>query len=89
MDTQTFTLENLKRILREGAGADESVDFDGDILDADFEALGYESLAILETCGRIEREYGITLDDSVVSNVRTPRRMVEVVNGHLGQTAPA
>ncbi|MFF0116626.1 acyl carrier protein [Streptomyces prasinus] len=89
MDTQTFTLENLKRILREGAGADESVDFDGDILDADFEELGYESLAILETCGRIEREYGITLDDSVVSDVRTPRRMVEVVNEHLGQTAPA
>ncbi|MBK3588317.1 acyl carrier protein [Streptomyces microflavus] len=86
---QTFTLESLKRILREGAGADESVDFDGDILDADFEELGYESLAILETCGRIEREYGITLDDSVVSDVRTPRRMVEVVNEHLGQTAPA
>ncbi|MFI8312897.1 acyl carrier protein [Streptomyces microflavus] len=86
---QTFTLESLKRILHEGAGADESVDFDGDILDADFEELGYESLAILETCGRIEREYGITLDDSVVSDVRTPRRMVEVVNEHLGQTAPA
>ncbi|MEU2114632.1 acyl carrier protein [Streptomyces sp. NPDC058700] len=89
MDTQTFTLENLKRILREGAGADENVDFDGDILDADFEDLGYESLAILETCGRIEREYGITLDDSVVSDVRTPRRMVEVVNEHLGQPASA
>ncbi|AGK78906.1 acyl carrier protein [Streptomyces microflavus] len=88
-NNQTFTLESLKRILREGAGADESVDFDGDILDADFEELGYESLAILETCGRIEREYGITLDDSVVSDVRTPRRMVEVVNEHLGQTAPA
>ncbi|MFF0054834.1 acyl carrier protein [Streptomyces microflavus] len=88
-NNQTFTLESLKRILREGAGADESVDFDGDILDADFQELGYESLAILETCGRIEREYGITLDDSVVSDVRTPRRMVEVVNEHLGQTAPA
>ncbi|MFF7253222.1 acyl carrier protein [Streptomyces microflavus] len=88
-NNQTFTLESLKRILREGAGADESVDFDGDILDADFEELGYESLAILETCGRIEREYGITLDDSVVSDVRTPRRMVEVVNEYLGQTAPA
>ncbi|GAA4765743.1 acyl carrier protein [Streptomyces sp. C10-9-1] len=89
MDNQTFTLEDLKRILREGAGADESVDFDGDILDTEFEDLGYESLALLETCGRIEREYAITLDDSVVGEVRTPRRMVEVVNEHLGQTAPA
>ncbi|MFJ4014369.1 acyl carrier protein [Streptomyces sp. NPDC090026] len=89
MDNQPFTLEDLKRILREGAGADESVDFDGDILDTEFEDLGYESLALLETCGRIEREYAITLDDSVVGEVRTPRRMVEVVNEHLGQTAPA
>ncbi|MFF2217054.1 acyl carrier protein [Streptomyces antibioticus] len=89
MDTETFTLDSLKRILREGAGTDESVDLDGDILDTDFEDLGYESLALLETCGRIEREYGITLDDSVVGDVRTPRRMVEVVNEHLGQTAPA
>ncbi|WP_432247447.1 acyl carrier protein [Streptomyces sanyensis] len=89
MDNQTFTLADLKRILREGAGADESVDFDGDILDTEFEDLGYESLALLETCGRIEREYAITLDDSVVGEVRTPRRMVEVVNEHLGQTAPA
>ncbi|MFE0730714.1 acyl carrier protein [Streptomyces antibioticus] len=89
MDNQTFTLDSLKRILREGAGTDESVDLDGDILDTDFEDLGYESLALLETCGRIEREYGITLDDSVVGDVRTPRRMVEVVNEHLGQTAPA
>ncbi|MFJ4825609.1 acyl carrier protein [Streptomyces bacillaris] len=84
-----FTLEKLKRILREGAGADESVDFDGDILDTDFEELGYESLALLETCGRIEREYGITLDDSVVGDVRTPRRMVEVVNEHLDRATPA
>ncbi|MCR8942727.1 acyl carrier protein [Streptomyces sp. OUCMDZ-4982] len=84
-----FTLENLKRILREGAGADESVDFDGEILDTDFEELGYESLALLETCGRIEREYGITLDDSVVGDVRTPRRMVEVVNEHLDRVTPA
>ncbi|MYT34804.1 acyl carrier protein [Streptomyces sp. SID8350] len=82
-------MENLKRILREGAGADESVDFDGDILDTDFEELGYESLALLETCGRIEREYGITLDDSVVGDVRTPRRMVEVVNEHLDRVTPA
>ncbi|AXI73008.1 acyl carrier protein [Streptomyces bacillaris] len=87
--SEAFTLENLKRILREGAGADESVDFDGDILDTDFEELGYESLALLETCGRIEREYGITLDDSVVGDVRTPRRMVEVVNEHLDRVTPA
>ncbi|MFJ9349728.1 acyl carrier protein [Streptomyces sp. NPDC101237] len=84
MATQSFTLDDLKRILLEAAGADESVDLDGDILDTDFEELSYESLAILETCGRIEREYAITLDDSVVTEAKTPRELLALVNTQLG-----
>ena len=37
MSQHEFTTEDLKRILLEGAGADESVDLDGDILDTEFE----------------------------------------------------
>nr|WP_202425756.1 acyl carrier protein [Streptomyces sp. HUCO-GS316] len=73
----------------EGAGADENVDLDGDILDTEFEELSYESLALLETCGRIEREYGISLDDSVLTEAKTPRAMVEAVNARLAESAPA
>ncbi|MGW7022522.1 acyl carrier protein [Streptomyces decoyicus] len=87
MSTTAFTVEELKRILREGAGADESVNLDGDILDTDFEELGYESLALLETGGRIEREYGITLDDDALTEARTPRALIDVVNGQLALTA--
>ncbi|MEU8027629.1 acyl carrier protein [Streptomyces sp. NPDC049099] len=78
-----FTLEDLKRILREGAGTDEGVDLDGDILDVDFEDLGYESLALLETGGRIEREYEISLDEDALSEARTPRALLEAVNAQL------
>jgi act minimal PKS acyl carrier protein len=87
--TKEFTLDDLKRILREGAGADESVDLDGDILDTDFEELGYESLALLETGGRIEREFGITLDDDVLTDARTPRALIAAVNALLGAGAAA
>ena len=83
MPGTAFTLEALKRILLEGAGASEDVDLDGDILDTDFEALGYESLALLETGGRIEREYDITLDDSVLSGATTPKALIEAVNAQL------
>jgi act minimal PKS acyl carrier protein len=83
MSATEFTLAALKRILFEGAGASEGVDLDGDILDVEFEALGYESLALLETGGRIEREFGITLDDSALTDARTPRALIDVVNGHL------
>jgi minimal PKS acyl carrier protein len=75
------TIEDLKRILRESAGADENVNLDGEILDIDFDALGYDSLALLETAARITREYGVTLDDEAVTSARTPRRFLGVVNG--------
>ncbi|MEU3554293.1 acyl carrier protein [Streptomyces fragilis] len=83
MSAQEFTLDSLKRILLEAAGMAEDVDLGGDILDTDFEDLGYESLALLETGSRIEREYGITLDDSVLTEARTPRALIDAVNAHL------
>ncbi|MER5809333.1 acyl carrier protein [Streptomyces sp. NPDC002033] len=83
MSKHEFTFDDLKRILLEGAGADEDVDLDGDILDSEFEMLGYESLALLETGGRIEREFGITLDDDVFTDNPTPRLLVTAVNASL------
>ncbi|MGH3720758.1 MAG: acyl carrier protein [Pseudonocardiaceae bacterium] len=81
MTIREVTIEDLKRILREGAGADEDVDLDGEILDTDFGVLGYDSLALLETAARITREYGVTLDDEAATSARTPRRFLDVVNG--------
>ncbi|AEN14119.1 MULTISPECIES: acyl carrier protein [unclassified Streptomyces] len=85
--TRTFALDDLRRILLEGAGAEEGVDLDGDILDTYFDELGYESLALLETGGRIEREYGITLDDSALTDAVTPRQLIAVVNEHITAAA--
>jgi minimal PKS acyl carrier protein len=78
-----LTIDELKYILREAAGADESVNLDGDILDLDFQDLGYDSLALLETASRIQREYGIHLDDTTVTEVGTPRALLKAVNDHL------
>ncbi|MFI6037293.1 acyl carrier protein [Streptomyces sp. NPDC051315] len=83
MSAREFTVDDLKRILREGAGADEGVDLDGEILDTDFESLGYESLAMLETGSRIEREFGVMLDDDTLTDARTPRALIDAVNGVL------
>ncbi|MGW0550959.1 acyl carrier protein [Streptomyces altiplanensis] len=89
MSEQEFTIEALKQILLESAGADENIDLDGDILDTDFEALGYESLALLETGGRIEREYGISLDDDIFTDHRTPRALVAAVNACIKDAVTA
>jgi minimal PKS acyl carrier protein len=81
MTIREVTIEDLNRILRESAGTDENVDLDGEILDTDFDVLGYDSLALLETAARITREYGVTLDDEAAISARTSRRFLEVVNG--------
>ncbi|MFG2910134.1 MULTISPECIES: acyl carrier protein [unclassified Kitasatospora] len=83
MSTTDFTLTELKRILLEAAGADAEADLDGDILDTEFADLGYESLALLETAGRIEREYGISLDEDAFGEARTPRALIDLVTAHL------
>lgn len=80
MPTTHVGLDDLKRILREGAGTDEDVDLDGDVLDTEFATLGYDSLALLETAARIGREFGISIDDDVVTAARTPRELLTVVN---------
>ncbi|MFC8525931.1 acyl carrier protein [Nocardia sp. NPDC057227] len=77
----TFTVHDLRRILREGSGETEGLD--GEIDDLDFEALGYESLALLETTGRIKREYGVDLDDDAVIAATTPRALIALVNDQL------
>ncbi|MER6950329.1 acyl carrier protein [Nonomuraea sp. NPDC005983] len=78
-----FTLDDLRRIMREAAGEGESVDLDGDILDTPFADLDYDSLAVLEMTVRVEREFGVKLGDDEVGGVKLPREFIELVNDRL------
>jgi minimal PKS acyl carrier protein len=80
MARSPVTIDVLKRILRESAGDATTTTLGGDILDVRFEDLGYDSLALLETAGRIEREYGIRLVDETVDIALTPRELLTAVN---------
>ncbi|UGY92999.1 acyl carrier protein [Streptomyces gobiensis] len=75
-----MTIDDLQRILVQGAGADESIDLSGDIQDVEFEDLGYDSLAMLETAARIQQQYGVVLSDEQILELRTPRQVVDAVN---------
>jgi len=82
-----FTITDLRSVLRAAAGEEDGIDLDADILDVPFDDLGYDSLALLETGGRIERERGIELPDSTVTEARTPRALLAAVNERLGTSA--
>jgi act minimal PKS acyl carrier protein len=82
-----FTLGDLIRLLRTSGGADEHVDLTGDILDALYSDLGYDSLAILEMSSHIQREFGAVLLDDEVADLKTPRQTIELVNSRSAQQA--
>ncbi|MEU4584507.1 acyl carrier protein [Kitasatospora aureofaciens] len=84
-----FELTDLTVLLRESAGENEGVDLDGDIQDVSFADLGYDSLAMLQTTGRVEREWGVLLDDEAVSEAETPRQYLELVNRALSERTAA
>ncbi|HEV3173012.1 MAG TPA: acyl carrier protein [Actinocrinis sp.] len=71
--------ELLVQMLRESAGVEEGVDLDGDILDTPFIELGYDSLALLQVTGRIQREYNLVLPDDAVSEAETLRELLELI----------
>jgi act minimal PKS acyl carrier protein len=89
MTTEPFTIDDLRQVLRAAAGEGDGVSLDSDILDVSFADLGYDSLALLETGGRIERERGIELADSTITDAETPRALITCVNEQLGAAAVA
>ena len=80
-DVSEMTLEELRAILVECAGEDEEIDVSGDIAQTDFADLGYDSLALLEMASRIERTRGVRIADDLVPELRTPRAVLDLVNG--------
>jgi act minimal PKS acyl carrier protein len=85
MTDNPMTIDDLKRILRQAAGEAEGADLDGDILDTEFADLGYDSIALMETGGRIQRERGIQLDDDTMTSAHTPRALLALVNERLAR----
>ncbi len=78
-----MTVPILMDILDRAGGAAEDVDLTADVADVELQDLGYESLAILEAAGLVEREYGVVLDEAALSEARTPRELTAVVNEAL------
>ncbi|MEW1584732.1 phosphopantetheine-binding protein [Micromonospora vinacea] len=79
-----LTLDDLRRILETSSGVVEQTDWtDPATLDAPFDDLGYDSLALLELAARVQQEYEVRIPDDAVSIMKTPRLAVDYVNQRL------
>lgn len=86
--TTQFTITDLERTL--GSVAEREPDrrptFDGHVLDTAFSEIGYDSLALLELAGRVQREYDVPMPDDAHTRMTTPRQAIDFINSRLTDT---
>lgn len=81
------TIDDVRRILIACAGDVATSELHGDIAVLRFEDLGYDSLALLETAARIEREFGARIPEEQITEVKTPLELLDLVNRSLADAA--
>jgi aromatase len=86
--TIQFTITDLERMLASGAESkpDRRSAFDRHVLDTEFSEIGYDSLALLELAGRVQREYGVPMPDDAHTQMTTPRQAIDFINSRLADT---
>lgn len=75
-----ITISELGDIMRACAGEDDGALPLDQTPDQPFDELGYDSLALMETHSRIERDYGLEFADDDIAGIKTARELVDFVN---------
>ncbi len=79
----TFTETDIREIMAGVADEDVEVDLNGDILDVEFDELGFDSLAKLDIITSIQQDRHIAIPDDAIDGMRTPRDIIAYVSGRL------
>ncbi|MFI5495824.1 acyl carrier protein [Actinoplanes sp. NPDC051859] len=80
----TFDAIELREIMAASVGVEDDVHFDGANLDVPFSDLGFDSLALLELAGQLQRRYGVQIpDEAITEEMSSPRAAVDYVNSLL------
>ncbi|MFI6209077.1 acyl carrier protein [Streptomyces sp. NPDC051041] len=78
-----LTLTELIDVLNGCNGYADPVEPGDDLADVTFDELGFDSLTRLNAVLQLERTHGITLSEDVVSEAKTPGRLLDLVNARL------
>ncbi|RKE17913.1 acyl carrier protein [Streptomyces sp. TLI_171] len=78
-----LTLAELIDLLNECNDWEDPVEPTEDVLDQPYDALGYDSLTLLNAISKLERKYGIELPATITSEAKTPRELLAAVDARL------
>lgn len=76
----SFTLDDLRGVMRGCVRMDEEVSLDTDIGDMTFGDLGYDSLAMLEMAAKLQNDLCVEIPGDVVMVTLTPNSVIDYVN---------
>ncbi|GGM52815.1 actinorhodin polyketide synthase acyl carrier protein [Longimycelium tulufanense] len=80
---QKLSLDDLFDMLKSCGGDVAGLATTPEVMEMPFDALGCDSLALLETAALIRRELGVVIPDDQVVEMSTPRALIDFVNGSL------
>ncbi|MFE6286294.1 acyl carrier protein [Streptomyces sp. NPDC057877] len=75
-----LTLDQFLEILAECSGDEQTAARGEALLDREFDALGYDSLVLLETSAQLKHRHRIDIPEDVIRDLKTPRAVLEYVN---------
>jgi minimal PKS acyl carrier protein len=78
-----FTQDTLRDIMRACAGPGKHPELEGEFIDASYEDLGFDSLAVLQLATRIQQALGVPFPDETVAEMVTPRHILDYVTTRL------
>lgn len=81
----TLQLSNVIELLKVVGEQDDMVNISvsENNVDSGFEELGYDSLALMSVVAQIEKDYGIDIGFTAITQAKTPRQLFELMRGYL------
>ncbi|MDF4248948.1 acyl carrier protein [Streptomyces sp. WMMB303] len=75
-----LSLDQLMEILTECSGDQQAAAHGEEVLDREFDMLGYDSLVLLETSAQLKHRHDIDIPEDVIRDLRTPRAVLDYAN---------
>ncbi|MCW2093255.1 acyl carrier protein [Rhodococcus sp. IEGM 1318] len=80
-----LTATELRKAMIASAGEDESITLGEGFETTDFVELGFDSLALMETCSQLKRTHGVVIPDETLWDFVTPEELLRWVNDNISR----
>ncbi|MGW8886160.1 acyl carrier protein [Streptomyces sp. NPDC055749] len=78
-----FTITEFRDVVSACFGGATSEEIKDSTLDTEFTDLGFDSLTVYEIVLRIQDDFGVTIPDEELDELKTPSALIQHVRGQL------